>query len=993
MYERRKYDNDFFGFAFMRIVLVMLLAIFINLSTNAQGLPNKYNNDTLPLFTVLPIEVTVNPDFKFELDVLITDEEVLYLNIEDLFHNLGIACTLTQVRKSLEGFISVESNTYAVDLESRQLRTNRETISLKNSLLFAEGGYFLESTIFPAYFGINLIYNPRSLTGKLAVVFELPILRQAKLEKQRQKIASVSTQSVKIDSIVPRTYHAFRFGTLDWTVSSHQAQNEKTSNYLGLALGAELLGGQTILSWNISDRYKFDQRQLYYSWRWVDNDFNLMRQAQLGLVYGQGIAFLHSPVIGGAISNSPTSVRKASGHYIINDVTEPNWTVELYINDVLMDYTTADASGLYVFKVPIVYGYTVIKLKFYGPLGEERSEERIMNVPFTFTPAGKFEYSLTGGLMQYDLSTHYGHGVFNYGLSSFLTLGVGWEYLSSIGSNPNIPYLRTSLQPYSKMTVNLEYAHGVRWMGNMNYQFSRNTYLELYYAKYYEEQRATEFNALEERKVKLIIPAKIKNINFLAKINFNQFLYRPFTYNQFDVTFSTYYRRFSLNSSFFQNWVNNNDPYMYSNFSLSYRLRNGLVIRPTMEVFPKDLKVTRIKLDVERRIKKLYFIASLERNFNSQNTNVYAGVKYELPFARTQLTSYYANKKFGASESAQGSLAFGADNHRVKTGINSALGKGGILFYPFLDLNQNGRQDNGEPKVLLSSVKVAGGKAIISEKDSIVRISDLNAFVEYTVEFTDYDLPSITWRFKNKTFNVLVDPHQYKRINLPILSVGEVTGMVYLKEKDEMKGQGRITVQFFDLSGNLVAGTLTESDGFYSYLGLKPGVYMLAIDKEQMVNLDFTVSPQYIFTTIEILPEGASVTNLNFILKSNKISSETKIIPPEDLNENVTQTTDIRRDSIGLISNVPGLIYTVQIGVFKKQLNLERFQGLTMIHYEILPNLSYRFVSGIFDTIDNANEALRKIRQMGRKDAFVSAYLNGKRISLEEAKKLQPTKN
>ncbi len=90
--------------------------------------------------------------------------------------------------------------------------------------------------------------------------------------------------------------------------------------------------------------------------------------------------------------------------------------------------------------------------------------------------------------------------------------------------------------------------------------------------------------------------------------------------------------------------------------------------------------------------------------------------------------------KLYLAESAQGSLAFGGDKH-VNASDNASVGKGGILFYPFLDLNHNGIFDKGEHMVLLSSVKVSGGRAIISEKDSIVRISDLNSFVNYNVEF------------------------------------------------------------------------------------------------------------------------------------------------------------------------------------------------------------------------------------------------------------------
>ncbi|MBK6285278.1 MAG: hypothetical protein IPF54_23870 [Draconibacterium sp.] len=158
--------------------------------------------------------------------------------------------------------------------------------------------------------------------------------------------------------------------------------------------------------------------------------------------------------------------------------------------------------------------------------------------------------------------------------------------------------------------------------------------------------------------------------------------------------------------------------------------------------------------------------------------------RYDLPFARAGITASYGNNRASFAESAQGSVAFGG-NKTVKSGNNSSLGKGGILFYPFLDLNQNGVFDKGEQMVLLSSVKVSGGRAVISENDSIVRISDLNAFVDYTVEFSNADLENISWRFKHKTYQVLVDPNQYKRVYVPIVSVGEVSGMVYLNKDND----------------------------------------------------------------------------------------------------------------------------------------------------------------------------------------------------------------
>ncbi|MBK6643629.1 MAG: hypothetical protein IPG39_21555 [Bacteroidetes bacterium] len=74
--------------------------------------------------------------------------------------------------------------------------------------------------------------------------------------------------------------------------------------------------------------------------------------------------------------------------------------VELYVNNEMIDYVKSDASGFYSFQVPLFYGNSVVKLKFYGPWGEERSNEQNFSIPFNFLPKGDFEYNIGGGIVQ-----------------------------------------------------------------------------------------------------------------------------------------------------------------------------------------------------------------------------------------------------------------------------------------------------------------------------------------------------------------------------------------------------------------------------------------------------------------------------------------------------------------------------------------------------------------------------------------------------------------
>ena len=907
---------------------------------------------------------------------------------------------------------------YSVDLNSRQIKVGNKIIKPKRDICDIERDICLESTIITEAFGLNIIFNYRSLSIKLEANFELPLVKQMRLEQMRRNISTLQNKEPKVDKVVLRKYHLFKEGMLDWSLASSQTKNETTRNRIGLGIGAELLYGQANISINYNDQNKFDNRQLHYNWRWVDNDKKYFKQIEIGKIYNQSISFLETQVIGGSINNTPNTVRKTGGYRTINEYTEPNWTVELYINDVLVDYTAADASGLYVFKVPIVYGYTILKLKFYGPLGEERIEERTMNIPFTFIPAKKTEYSVSGGVLQDGENSKFGRGVVNYGVNRSLTIGGGFEYLSSILNNPFIPFAKIAFQPFSKLILNAEYAHNVRTKGVLNYNFGKSSFLEIEYAKYVDGQLATRFNANEERKAKVLLPFKMKKVSGYARLNYNQYVYNAFNFNQFDAIFSGYYKNFNANVSTLLNWVSNRPSYITSNIALSYRMRNGFILRPSVEFNISDNQLLRHRVEIEKRISKMYFSASYEKNSVSKTDNFFLNFRYDLPFARAGFTSSYSNNRVNFSENAQGSIALGLGDGSVRPGYNSALGKGGILFYPFLDLNQNGKRDKGEQMVLLNNVKVNGGKAYVSKKDSIVRVSDLNSFINYNITFSDDDLDNVSWRFKYKTYQVLVDPNQYKRVDIPILSVGEISGMVYLNKESISKGQGRITIQVINKKGNKVAEMLSERDGYYSYLGLNPGEYTIRIDEKQLQKLGYQASPSTHNITIKAFVDGAIIDELDFTIQSKKklvekIDLQKDTIKVGAVEENGTKEEqlksglkldlkktfeeDIKRkigatvtlenkiidSSFTNITYIKGLVYTIQIGAYRNTITSKQLLNLSPIYYESLNNIIIRYLFGNFKTLKEAKIVKNNIKALGIQDAYVVAYKDGHRIHVK----------
>lgn len=829
--------------------------------------------DPIISYDQVPIDVIVKGYLRFEVDAIITDKRLAYVNVEELFKKLGIYSKSDNNGTILRGFIEKETIRYLIDYNTRQITKGANTVKSTNGIAYKLGAIYVETSVLSEAFNMQLIFNFRSLSIKLEANFELPLVKLARLEKMRKNIKRLqSNEEDTFDTIVGRDYHFFRGGAMDWAVSSFQTEGFKPNNRFFLGLGSELLYGEARVSVNYLGQTTFDRRQLYYNWRLINNDNKIIKQIQLGKVTTQTISFLGAPIVGARVNNSPNTVRKSKGTYTISDYSEPNWTIELYINDALVDYTSTDASGFYLFNVPVVYGYTTLTLKFYGPLGEERIEEKIINTPYTFMPSGVLEYNLAGGMLEDDEGSSFARSEVNYGVNRSITIGAGVEYLSRIPENPLIPFANLAFQPFSKMILNFNYAHNVSFKSTFNYYFGRSAFLELDYNTYVEGQQATIQQMNEERKVKLSLPYRFNKFGGNTKLTFNQFVYNAFNFNQLDALVSAQYKNNSLNLSVASNWINNQNAFTTSTLVFSKRFNNGFIIRPTIQYNVSENNLVRIRAEIEKRAARITYSASIEKNIQFGTNNINFSVRYDLPYARTGVSSFYNNNQLAIQQNAQGSLAFGAGNGAINPAYNSAMGKGGILCYPFLDLNQNDKKDADEPRVFVKNVSISGGKIKSIEKDSIIMISDLNSFIKYKLTFDDGELENIGWKFKYKTYQVLVDPHQFKKIEIPVLVFGEVTGMIYQNSTHRNNGLGRIAIKIYDKLGKLVAETLSESDGYYSYLGLKPGEYTVRVDKAQLKKIGYQADQQQLKITIKPIITGDFVENLNFVLSPKEKS-------------------------------------------------------------------------------------------------------------------------
>jgi len=136
-------------------------------------------------------------------------------------------------------------------------------------------------------------------------------------------------------------------------------------------------------------------------------------------------------------------------------------------------------------------------------------------------------------------------------------------------------------------------------------------------------------------------------------------------------------------------------------------------------------------------------------------------------------------------------------------------------------------------------------------------------------------------------------------------------------------------------------------------------------------------------STEEIEPEAVS----NFSNKKEVEKIEPSTNDNNSINANIETSVPVS-NLMELLDNksYDGIVYKVQIAAFKNNVPYARFNGLTPVSTEETPNGFTRIMAGVFSSLESANESKMQVKQKGFSDAFVVAYIDGKRIPIAQAK-------
>jgi len=85
------------------------------------------------------------------------------------------------------------------------------------------------------------------------------------------------------------------------------------------------------------------------------------------------------------------------------------------------------------------------------------------------------------------------------------------------------------------------------------------------------------------------------------------------------------------------------------------------------------------------------------------------------------------------------------------------------------------------------------------------------------------------------------------------------------------------------------------------------------------------------------------------------------------------------------VETIKGLFFTVQVGVYSKPVALDKLFNITPLNSELTETAKVRYTTGRYRDMDAVRARKDEAVGLGVKDAFITAYLNGKRIPVREA--------
>jgi hypothetical protein len=369
---------------------------------------------TAPAATPIAEGWSADPEAQFLLDVKlrrlrIGDGVRAYQTPEgaciifgDFLTALDVPMKIDLAAKKASGWAFKEQHRISIDAGSGVVTYGDRTEPLaKGAVRETPEGWCVDSAALARWFGIGVKPN----TGASALILESEAKLPVELAIERQKRAA-RIKPAKFDlSTLPQVkipYRMWRAPALDFVVSAGATYNAATGARVDRSAAVYAAGEIARLSYDA--RLSTDEKGMPSAFRFrayrSDPDAGLLGPLKathvgFGDVNGldSGLGGSSAEGRGAVLTNRPLRNPTAFDRTRFEGELPAGWEAELYRNGELIAFARPIAGQRYVFDdVTLLYGENNISIVLYGPQGQIRTREELINVGQENVPAGKTWY-------------------------------------------------------------------------------------------------------------------------------------------------------------------------------------------------------------------------------------------------------------------------------------------------------------------------------------------------------------------------------------------------------------------------------------------------------------------------------------------------------------------------------------------------------------------------------------------------------------------------
>ena len=830
-----------------------------------------------------------------EFDLLEREGRV-YAPLGWLSDELRIALTAHPDEGEVRGFVIEKENRFCLSIEKGVVLSEGETFLIpQGAVIIGDDDIWIDIRLLEEWLPLRLDYSRADLWLTITPTRPLPLqMRMERARKHEELIAKEAARErlrlIPLKAVTTPSTWLDGFA-LDYVTSFGYASQDPSlrSSYI-ISSAFEIAHGDLELILR-GDKEDWLKTPPFFTWAHRRPEDALLREVYLGDHMPPPLSLVTGarPKQGVLLSNYPIGIVDSPFEHTFRGTLLPGWEVELYRNDELIAFAYGDETGRFVFAdIPLPFGSHTFKKVFYGPLGEMRTEIQHFYLPRILLLPGEVRYRAGVARSPQGLGDDY-HQIFaavEKGISPWISLSAAalniYNYPAQLhGLSLGRGYLSLG---------------GLLWLDNLILQAVvardrkeggqamglKGTYfhprVSFYIDGHYQEDflsPATSFVGNEPLRSRIeggLHGRIVKGVSGRLSVEEERFGEELSEVRKRSIYahLFTRYRKIGLSSSLHHQETRRRD---YRAEKTRARLMASSAVGRLHTRLSANYLVTErewqdYELSASFPVKDMRVGVSYTESLLADVRRVSGNLNIPLKGGTLGLDLFASGRDYGLFLRFSGSFGWDPHTKRLRASREPLTRYGSFLGRVFLDLDGDGRQDEGESG--LSGVRLNIGERLTSppsDKEGIVHLSRLLPYTHHIISVDEASLPDPFFFSKDPALNVMVRPGRTTATAIPILAAGGISGVVTLfRENLPEEGAAGIPLLLLDKEGREVTRTRTEFDGFFYIDKIPPGEYRLILDREKLLALKLEAYPADYDIAIPISIEPIFIDELNFKL-------------------------------------------------------------------------------------------------------------------------------